>query len=205
MFSKLFPRKTLFFDFFEMHVALIVKAAECLLEGISNHRSILTTIKELEHQADEVTQQCVEALHKTFITPIDRDLIFSLIERMDDIMDSIDAATDCLLVYKISDFSSDFINLCNVLIDAVREVQIGISGLRNLKKGVPIRNACREIYRLEHEADLSLRNALKSLFEEEQDARQIIKLKDLYEYLEAATDRCADVANVMEGILLENN
>lgn len=205
MFSRLFPRKTLFFDFFEQHAALITQAAGCLVTGISEDRSALMKIKALEHEADAITQRCVEALYKTFITPIDRDLIFSLIGRLDDIIDSIDAAVDCISVYKISEYSPDLHSLSTILFEATKQVQAGINELRNLKHGTTIGKACSEIYRLEHEADDILRETLGRLFEEETDARQIIKFKDIYEYLESATDHCADAANVMEGILLEND
>lgn len=205
MFSRLFPRKTLFFDFFEQHAELIVKSSESLLKGILGERSYLLEVKALEHEADQVAKQCIEALYKTFITPIDRDLIFKLIGRQDDIIDSIDAVADCMIIYKIAQVSldSDVYLLSKVLFDAVQQVQIAVKELRSLEPGEFASKACAEIYRLEHHADNVLRDALARLFEEESDPRQIIKLKDIFEYLELATDRCADVANVIEGILLE--
>ncbi len=200
------PHKAEFFDFFEQHAAITLAAAEKYLAYISHAYSLskLSTIKEMEHQADRVTRNCIEALHKTFITPIDRDQIHSLINAMDDIMDSIDAAADELVIYKIQHVTKEFISLAEILVQSMRQVQIGVKGLRRLTEKETINRVHQEVYRLEHEADVVLRSALGRLFDEEADARQIIKWKDLYQTLENATDQCATVTDVLEGILLEN-
>ena len=123
MFSRLMPPKGLFFDFFEQHAAITLAAAKKYLECISHGQSILdlSQIKDMEHEADFVTRQCVEALHRTFITPIDRDQIHSLITTMDDVMDSIDAAADNLAIYKIHHITDDFLGLAEILVQATQQ------------------------------------------------------------------------------------
>lgn len=206
MFKWLIPRKTEFFDYFEQHAAYILDAAQKLQICITNELALsyFAEVKQLEHDADSLVRQCIEALHKTFITPIDRDQIHKLISNLDDIMDSIDDAFDCFLIYKIRFATNDFLKLVEILVNAARHILIGVTGLRSANNK-EIHHACAEIYRLEHEADDTLRIALGRLFDEEIDPKQIIKWKDLYAIVEVAIDQCADVADVLESILLESD
>lgn len=206
MFRKFLPTKVLFFDLFEQHAALIVEAAQKFYEGISHEGGIndLSSIKILEHQADLLTQKCLESLHKTFITPIDRDQIYSLIKGLDDIIDSIDEANDAMRIYKIHKATPEYIRLAELLVQSTRQIEIGVKGLRRMGEGALAAIIHKEIHRLEHEADEVLTKAIGNLFDEEKDARQIIKWKDLYEILENSTDQCAAVADLIEGIFLEN-
>jgi uncharacterized protein len=207
MYSKLFPRKALFFDLFDQHIKITAEAIERLTACISSNLDLvaIAPVKTLEHQADIITRQCAEALHTTFITPFDRDQIFLLISRMDDIIDLIDGISDCLMIYKLNSASPDLLELAILLQSSIHQVGLGVKGLRNLKNREAIRTACREINRLEHDADAVLHRAIGRLFQEETNAREIIKWKEIYEILETGTDRCADVADVIEGILLEND
>jgi uncharacterized protein len=122
---------------------------------------------------------------------------------MDDIVDNVDAAFDCLIIYKIEKLTPDIQSLARILYKSVQEIELGIKELRNLRHAAAIRQNCKEINRLEKEADVILRNAIGGLFEKEQDIRLLIKWKEIYEILEEATDRCEDVSNIIEGILLE--
>lgn len=196
---SLIPKSPLFFDLFERHIALTRRAALLLQAGD------LLKIKQLEHEADRVTQECVEAIHRTFITPIDRDQIYKLISHLDDILDGIDKTADCLILYKVHQPSPYIDQLANLLVEAIKTVEQAVVALRSLSNAEAIRAACSVIRRYEHEADTVLYQALGLLFDEEQDARMIIKMKDIYESLEAATDSCADVADDIETILIENN
>lgn len=197
---SLIPKSNLFFDLFERHIALTRRAALMLQLGDE-----LASIKKLEHEADKVTKQCADEVHKTFITPIDRDQIYKLISHLDDIMDDIDKTADCLMIYKIPKVHPEVARLANILVAAVQSVEKAVVLLRNLSNEAAIREACGEIRRYEHEADDALYSALANLFDLEADARMIIKMKDIYESLESATDRCADVADDIETILIESN
>jgi|SRR5579871_182453 len=207
MFGKLLPRETSFFDFFERHAALTVQGTEEFLSLVSTGANIVAKarrIKEIEHEADTVTHRCVEALHKTFITPIERDDIHRLITRMDDVMDYVEAAAERISLYKLREMTPECRDLADVLVRAAKGVERAVRGLRDLRDTDTIRQLCIDINRLENEADSILRNAVARLFDEEQDVKTLIKWKEIYESLENATDRCEDVANIIEGVVVEN-
>ena len=207
MFGRLLPRETSFFDFFERHAAITVEGAREFLSLASTGANILAKakrIKEIEHEADTITHHCVEALHKTFITPIERDDIYRLITKMDDIMDYVEAAAERIALYKLTAMTSDVKDLADVLVRATQEIELAVKLLRSMDNAEKISKKCIDINRLENEADSILRAAVARLFDEEQDVRAIIKWKEIYENLENATDRCEDVANIMEGVVLEH-
>lgn len=207
MFNKLFPRSTIFFDMLDKHAKLTYQASLKLQESLQEkiNLSTLSPIKSLEHEADNIARQCSETLHKTFITPIDRDQIYRLVSRIDDVIDSIDATADCLQLYKIETPTKELLQLANILVHAVEHMQKAVNGLRDLKESEAIRNACSLINQCEHEADDALQQAISNLFQKEPDTRKLIIWKEIYESLETATDRCSDVADTIEGILLEND
>ena len=207
MFGRFLPRETSFFDFFEQHAALTVEGCKEFLSLTSTGANIaakVKRIKEIEHETDVITHRCVEALHKTFITPIERDDIYRLITRMDDIMDIVDAASERISLYEIVEMTPEMKDMADILVRACEEILTAVKGLRDMKNAQPILRACVDINRLENEGDSMLRNALARLFREEKDAIKIIKLKEIYEGLETATDRCEDVANIIEGVVLEH-
>ena len=207
MFRGLLPRETSFFDFFERHAALTVEGAEefvSLVKSGGNTGVKVKRIKEIEHETDVITHHCVEALHKTFITPIERDDIHRLITRMDDIMDFIEAAAERIGLYEIRAMTPEVKELADVLLRACQEVQSAMKRLRNLRQPEAIFKNCIDINRLENDADAILRNAVARLFREEKDPITVIKWKEIYEHLENATDRCEDVANIIEGVVLEH-
>jgi uncharacterized protein len=207
MFGRLLPRETSFFDFFEQHASLTVKGAQefrALVTADGNISASARRIKEIEHECDTVTHRCVEALHKTFITPIERDDIHRLISRMDDIMDFVEAAAERITLYELVDMTPEIRELAGVLVKSTEKVAVALKGLRNMKHAAPILEACVDINRLENEADAILRIAVARLFREAKDPILVIKWKEVYENLENATDRCEDVANIIEGVVLEN-
>jgi uncharacterized protein len=207
MFRRLLPRETSFFDFFEQHAALTVKGAQefrSLVTSGGNMSASSRRVKEIEHECDTVTHRCVEALHKTFITPIERDDIHRLISRMDDIMDFVEAAAERLTLYDLVDMTPEIKELAGVLVKASEKVELALKGLRNMKNAAPILEACVDVNRLENEGDAILRIAVARLFREAKDPILVIKWKEVYENLENATDRCEDVANIIEGVVLEN-
>lgn len=207
MFGYIFSKGAVFFDLLDRHALLAHQAAIKFQESLSEEIDIntLRLIKSLEHEADRITRQITEKLHKTFITPIDRDQIYHLVSRIDDVIDSIDATADCLIIYKTSKATKELIDMARILTLAVSAMERAVNGLRNLKQSESIRAACSKVNKYEHEADDALQSALGRLFENERDARQLIIWKEIYESLENATDRCSDVADTIEGILLEND
>ena len=207
MFGRLLPRETSFFDFFERHAAMTVEGAREFLSLATTGANITAKakrIKEIEHECDTITHHCVEALHKTFITPIERDDIFRLISKMDDIMDYVEAASERIALYKLTTMTQDVKDLADVLLRAAQELEGTLKLLRNLQHAEAITKKCIDINRLENEADSILRAAVARLFDEEKDVLAIIKWKEIYENLENATDRCEDVANIIEGVVLEH-
>jgi predicted phosphate transport protein (TIGR00153 family) len=207
MFSRFLPKEMGFFDLFDKHAALTVDGAKEFLGMVSSSANLdakARRIKEIEHETDVITHRCVESLHKTFITPIERDEIYRLITKMDDIMDFVEAASERIALYEIAEMTAEIRDLADCLHRATVEVEQALRGLRNLKDTSLILKKCVDINRLENEGDAILRRALARLFKEEKDPIVIIKWKEIYENVEAATDRCEDVANIIEGVVLEN-
>jgi len=204
---RLLPRDEDFFTLFERHAALTVEGAKqfvTLVSGGQNVRALAARIKEIEHETDVITHTCVERLHTTFITPIDRDDIHRLITRMDDVMDFIESASERIALYDLVEMTDEVRELAKVLVRATEAVARAVTGLRTLKKNQTILEHCIEVNRLENEGDEILRNAVATLFREGADPLLVMKWKEVYEALENATDRCEDVANIIEGVVLEH-
>ena len=207
MFGRFLPRETSFFDFFEQHAALTIEGAKEFLSMVTTGANIAAKcrrISDIEHETDTITHRCVEALHKTFITPIDRDSIHTLITRMDDVMDFVEAAAERVELYEITAMTNDVRDLADVLHRSAQQVELAVRGLRTLKDTHQTLKLCIDINRLENEADAILRRSVARLFKEEKDPIMVIKWKEIYENLESASDRCEDVANIIEGVILEH-
>ena len=207
MFGRFLPKEHGFFDFFERHAHKTVEGAKEFYAMASNERDVVEAakrIKEIEHETDVITHHCVEALHKTFITPLERDDIYRLITRMDDIMDYVEAASERIALYEIRVMTDESRALAEVLVRATEEVERALRGLRDMRHAERIIKSCIDINRMENEADEILRAAVARLFKEEKDPITVIKWKEIYENLENATDRCEDVANIIEGVVLEH-
>ena len=206
MFRRLMPKETSFFDFFEQHAELTVEGAKefgSLVRTAANIDAKARRIKEIEHETDVITHRCVEALHRTLITPLDSDQIHRLITRMDDVMDFIEAAAERISLYRLKEMTPEVRDLADVLERAAQAVFAACRLLRNLREPETILKTCVDINRLENEADAILRRAVARLFDEEKDPVTIIKWKEIYEHLESAADCCEDVANIVEGVVLE--
>ncbi len=206
-FGTLLPKEYSFFDFFEQHASKCVEGAGLLLQLLKNVQdaeALAKAIKEVEHAGDKITHHTVETLHKTFITPIDREEIHQLISGMDDILDFMDAASQRIVLYEITEITVEAQELGGVLLRATEEVQEAVRGLRRLQYPMETLQTCVEINRLENEGDAALRRGMARLFKESTDPIHIIKWKEIYEFLEEATDACEDVANIIEGVVLEH-
>lgn len=206
MLRRLLPRETSFFDFFEQHAELTVDGATefvSLVGAAVNIDAKARRIKEIEHETDIITHRCVEALHKTVITPMDSTQIHRLITRMDDVMDCIEAAAERIALYRLREMTPEVRDMADVLRSATQVVLEACRLLRNLRDPKAILKKCIDINRLENEADAILRRAVARLFDQEQDPVMIIKWKEIYESLESAADRCEDVANIIENVVLD--
>ncbi|MCP1572122.1 putative phosphate transport protein (TIGR00153 family) [Herbaspirillum rubrisubalbicans] len=161
-------------------------------------------IEAVEKEADKVTHNAIELLHKTFITPLDRDDIHQLITRMDDILDLLEDAAQTISLYDIKSITPEAKRLAELCLSCAEKVQAAVGLLSNMDNSRQILSICQEIDRLESDADHVMRAAMSKLFRDEPDVRTLIKLKAIYEILETVTDRCEDVANIIEGIIVEN-
>ncbi len=206
---RFLPREESFFDEFEKHAAKTVEGCKAFLEmadGSTDCKTVSPRIKTIESECDHITHGVVARLHKTFITPLDRNDIFRLISKMDDVMDFVEAAAQRMLVYDIHEPTAELAGLARSLLHGAQRLMEALSGMRNLKNPELILEKCVEINRLENEADEQLRVAIAKLFRESsKDPVFVIKWKEIYELVETATDRCEDVANIIEGVVLENS
>jgi predicted phosphate transport protein (TIGR00153 family) len=201
------PTEGKFFDLFNQHAELAVKCAKEMVALMTNFDDLeirVHAIETVEKQADKVTHNTIELLHKTFITPLDRDDIHQLITRMDDILDLLEDAAQTISLYDIKAITPEAKRLAELCLTCAEKVQSAVGLLHNMDNSRQILAICQEIDRLESDADHVMRAAMSKLFRDEPDVRTLIKLKAIYEILETVTDRCEDVANIIEGIIVEN-
>jgi uncharacterized protein len=207
MLERLLPKSNEFFDDFDRQATATlegVRLLEDLLENFTDIPAKVKRIKDVEHQGDEVTHRAFERLHRQFITPFDRGHIHRLLSRIDDVLDLADAAAERILLYEITEVPPDARSIARVLVQSTEKMKEAVNALRLIKKPQQILDACREINRLENEADTLLRSGLAKLFKSGSDPLTVMKWKEVYDLLETATDRCEDVANVIEGVVLEH-
>ncbi|HEY9181853.1 MAG TPA: DUF47 family protein [Gammaproteobacteria bacterium] len=208
--SSLMPRQGRFFGLFDGHAKLIVDGAQALVDVLRRYEvdkdraAGIKIIEDVEHAADRITHETVQLLHTSFITPFDRDDIHRLISRMDDVLDLIQDAGESLLLYAIQRVTPEALQLAELLLRCAERVQSAVKLMATMAEGPEMLKICAEIDKLESEADKVMRSAISALFRDETDVRQLIKLKAVYESLESATDKCQDVANVIESVVLEN-
>ncbi len=201
------PREEKFFDLFEEGAQNMVKAAQGLKEMVDTWEDVegkVGEITELEHHGDTITHQIMAQLHRTFVTPFDREDIALLAHSLDDVTDFIHAAADAMLIYKIDPPSQRAKELADIIVQAAVEVGRAMPELRNRAGLRQILTRCVEINRLENMADRVFRSAMGELFNDSSDIAQVIKWREVYEHMESATDRCEDVANVLEGVALKH-
>ena len=213
-FSKLLPREGNFFELFDLHAERTAEGARAFMAMIQNYNDLAlrekyaSEVDVAERAADKVTAEVHRLLHRTFITPIDGEQIRSLINSMDDVIDLLQDTSEVLSLYNVQRVSEDVLRLCEISVRCCDRVQHVVSLLPKLKQPDVAEAAlktCEEIDRLESDADRVMRSAMSRLFRDEIDTRELIKLKAIYEHLETISDRCEDVANIVEGIILENS
>src|SRR5882672_9553089 len=208
MFGRLMPREGNFFELFNAHAERIVEGSRELVAMITTFQDVekhAQYIDNAERAADKITHETITLLHKTFITPFDRDQILQLINAMDDILDLIQDVAESVALYdlrKVTPEAKQLAEICQMCCERVRTT-VGL--LTDVKRSDAILKCCEEIDRLESDADRVQRAALSKLFREENDLKQVMKLRVVYDLLESITDRCEDLANIVEGIVLENS
>lgn len=203
---SIMPREPKFFDLFEKSVANVAKAAKELADFLEDYTNVplkVARITELEHEGDAITHQIMEQLHRTFVTPLDREDIALLTERLDDVMDFIEDAANAMLLYRIEQPTTRAREMAAILVAMTSELVVAVPLLRSRSKMKGILGHCVEINRLENEADAIVRHALAELFDDTPIA-DVIKWREIYEHLETAADKGEDVANVLEGVVLKH-
>ena len=213
-FGKLLPREGDFFKLFNEHGMHIVAGARAFMSMVENYsdetlrEKYAAEVDNAEKQADRITAEVHRLLHKTFITPIDREQIHGLINAMDDILDLLQDSSEVMSLYDLKSVSDDVLRLGQISARCCERVQHVVTLLPKLSQPAVAEAAlktCEEIDRLESDADRVMRSAMSRLFRDNIEVRELIKLKAVYEHLESISDRCEDVANIIEGIVLENS
>jgi predicted phosphate transport protein (TIGR00153 family) len=210
MLSNLMPREARFFELFNQHAERCVEGSRQLAALMSNYADVearqrgIDAIDIIEKAADKITHETVALLHKTFITPFDRDTIHQLISQMDDILDLIQDVAESAMLYDLQRVTPEAQQLADLNQMCCDRVRMAVSLLPSMENADAILKICEEIDRLESDADRVMRSAMSKLFRDEADVRQLIKLKAIYELLESVSDKCEDVANMIEGVVLEN-
>ena len=214
LFGKLLPREGNFFEMFNQHADRIVEAGHAFSQLVANYNDLHLREKynddvdNAERAADRVTHEVNKTLHQTFITPIDREHIHTLINTMDDVADLLQDCAESMALYDVRHMTAEIHRLTDLSVKCCERVRDAVKLLDRIADQSTAEAAlktCEEIDRLEGDADRVLRAAMSKLFREEPDVREVIKLKAIYELLETVTDKCEDVANIIEGIVLENS
>lgn len=202
--TRLIPREVSFFGMFMEQARIIHEGAVALVDLLENYTDVAKKaehIKDIEHQGDNQTHAIVTKLNQTFLTPFDREDIHELTKTMDDVLDLIDAVASRLVIYNVAQPRQGAAELARIVAKATEEI---VGAVAVLEKRDRILDHCVEINRLENESDRVSRDLIAQLFRDEKDPVQIIKWKEMFEVIETAADKCEDVANVIEGVVLKN-
>jgi len=202
--QRFLPREEDFFVLFGKQADNIHTGSKALLQMLEHYTGVpeqVQTIKAIEHTGDDITHSIFTKLNQTFVTPFDREDIHELTSQLDDVIDLIDAAASRFVLYRVSQVRSGTVDLVKVLVCACVEVSAAIHALATPEAAL---KHCIEINRYENESDRLCRTLIAQLFDEETDSVQIIKWKEIFEVIETAVDKCEDVANVIEGVILKN-
>ena len=208
MFGRFMPREGRFFEYFNAHAEQVVLAAKelvALLKDMENAPAHIETIDKIETRADKINHDAMALLHKTFITPFDRDAIHALVTNLDDIVDSIQDIAESLNLYNIRRVTPDSMQLAELTLSCCERLRQAVKLIDNMDNAHDVLSTCREIDQLESDCDRVMRSALSRVFRDERDPLQVVKMKAIYEGLEKITDYCEDASKVIEGIVLENS
>ena len=200
------PQEQVFFDYFDQLASVVLKAADELVLLVENNQDVpskIRAIKDLEHEGDRITHEIYEHLNVTFITPLEQHEISHLASALDDILDYIDGSARKMGYYRITEADTHMRELAKIIRLSVAELKEAVTQIRKIRDPQFIETRCIEVNRLENVADEVLAHAIIDIFQK-QDAIHIIKFKDIYEWLEIATDKCEDAANVLSDIAIRH-
>ena len=202
---RFLPREEKFYDFFLSQAKVIMEAAQTLLDGAQAGNSALASaavkIKTLEERGDELIHEIYHRLNATFITPMDPEDIHSLSSHLDDVLDGIEDAAHRMVAYRLDPIPPMVVELCKIVYTCARSLE---EAFEALSRDEPVLKHCIEVNRLEEVADQLVRNAVEELFLNEKDPINLMKLKEIYEFLEQTTDNCEDVADVLQNVSVKN-
>ncbi|MGB2636220.1 MAG: DUF47 domain-containing protein [Candidatus Acidiferrum sp.] len=202
--QRFMPHDGDFFVLFQKQAENVVVGANAFVQMLEHYTGVpeqVQRIKAIEHNGDEITHQIFRKLNQTFITPFDREDIHQLCSTMDDVIDLIDAAASRFVLYRVAEVRRGTLELCKVLAAAAVELKEAIHAMESPDKAL---HRVIEINRLENESDRICRTLIAQLFEEEKNPVEIIKWKEIFEVIETAVDKCEDVSNVIESVILKN-
>ncbi|MEK7438116.1 MAG: DUF47 domain-containing protein [Pseudomonadota bacterium] len=208
MFRRFMPQEGKFFELFNEHAELILEGSRELAAIMASGDDLerrARNVESIEKRGDKITRTTIELLHKTFITPIDRDDIHHLISEMDNILDLIEDSAQLMFLYDVRVLPPDAKKLADICVECCEKVKKAVGLLSSMKNADAIMVLCQDIDRLESDADHVMRAAIGRLFRDEPDVKELIKLRTVYEHLETVTDRCEDVANIIQSIVIEND
>ncbi len=204
---RFIPREEKFFDLFEELADRSEAGGKLFLEMVERGaytEAQTARVKEIEHEADVITHRTYEKMHTSFLTPLDREDICNLVNKMDSILDMTEAAAARLFLYRVKVPAEGLIEQAKILGESIGKVKTIVHALRDMKHASLILQIGVEINTLENAGDVVLRTIMAHLFENETDVRELIKWKEIYERIEEAIDVCEDVSNIVEGIVLKN-
>ncbi len=207
MLTRLMPKSDDFFDDFEKLAATTVEGVRLLKAMLDDFTDVprkVQGIKEVEHRGDDITHRAFKRLHENFITPFDRSEIHRLLSRIDDVLDLADAASERIGLYEVGTILPEARDLASVLVSAAETMQLAVRGLRDVKNPAKVLEACKQVNVYENQGDTLLRRAVANLFKGGHDPLFVIKWKEILDLMEDAIDRAEDVANVIEGVVLEH-
>ncbi|MCK9399887.1 MAG: DUF47 family protein [Bacteroidales bacterium] len=207
MLRGLLPKEYAFFDYFDQLISTDKQISILFLSMMNNEGGrveLSKQIKDLERNADKLSRNCTDLLHKTFITPIDRNDIFTLVKRLDDLADQINAAAFRISAYNVTDIRYEAVEFSKIIQSCIEELIVAIRELRKIKNKNQILECCKRVHDLENQADEILRSAVSRLFKEGE-VLLLIKWKEIFERLEKAVDKCEDIAGTIESILIEQS
>jgi len=204
---RIFPREETFLPQFGRAAEVILEAARVLdnmATGPVLDDARAVEVKRLEHQGDQIAHETFDLLNRTWITPIDREDIHVLVKALDDVLDYIDAAASRIVLYRIASTTAELKKITSIIVQSAVAIQKAMALLSDLKNSKQILEACVEINRLENEADTVAQLAIGKLFNDSKDPIEVMKWKEIYDFVEGATDRCEDVANTLETIVIKS-
>lgn len=206
MFRGILPKEYAFFDYFDQLISIDKQISVLFLTMMKDeggHDEISRQIKDLERRADKLSRNCTDLLYNTFITPIERNDIFTLVKRLDDLADQLNAAAYRISAYDVSGIRYEAVEFATIIQSCIDELIVAVKDLRKMHNKNQILDCCKRVHELENKADEVLRSAVSRLFKEGE-VLLLIKWKEIFERLEKAVDRCEDIAATIESILIEH-